>query len=41
MGEAIRRLNVPRHHYVVGTKIFWGNKENLPNLRGLSRKHVI
>ena len=26
MGEALRRLNVPRHHYVVGTKIFWGNK---------------
>lgn len=32
---------MPRHHYVVTTKIFWGHKENIPNLRGLSRKHVI
>lgn len=41
MGEALRRLNVPRHHFVLSTKIFWGYQENLPNLRGLSRKHVI
>ena len=41
MGEALRKLNVPRHHLVISTKLFWGCKEKIPNMRGLSRKHVI
>lgn len=42
MGEALRRLNVPRHRYVVSTKIFaelFGR--DIPNSNGLSRKHVL
>lgn len=41
MGKALKALNVPRHHYVLSTKLFWGNKDNIPNTRGLSRKHII
>lgn len=41
MGEALRALNVPRHKYVLSTKIFWGTSEYIPTRRGLSRKHVI
>jgi aryl-alcohol dehydrogenase-like predicted oxidoreductase len=37
----LRQLNVPRHHLVISTKLFWGNKDGIPNSRGLSRKHVI
>lgn len=40
-GEALRLLNVPRHHLVVSTKIYWGTASGVPNTRGLSRKHVI
>lgn len=41
MGEAIRRLNVPRHHLVISTKLYWGNADKIPNRVGLSRKHII
>lgn len=41
LGEALRKLNVPRHHYVVSTKLYWFSKDNSPNMNGLSRKHVI
>lgn len=42
MGEALRQLNVPRHKYVVSTKIFWAEGfGGAPNTTGLSRKHVI
>ena len=41
MGEGLRRLNVPRHKYVVSTKIYWGHPDKLPNHFGLSRKHII
>lgn len=41
IGSAIRRLNVPRHHVVVSTKIYWGDSNNIPNTTGLSRKHII
>lgn len=41
MGEALRSLNVPRHKYVLSTKIFWGTLDDIPNKKGLSRKHLI
>ena len=41
IGEAIKKLNVPRHKYVLSTKIFWATKDSAPTQRGLSRKHVI
>ena len=28
MGEALRRLNVPREEYVVSTKLFWQNSKS-------------
>jgi aryl-alcohol dehydrogenase-like predicted oxidoreductase len=34
-------LNVPRHHLVISTKIYFGTKAGIPNTIGLSRKHVI
>lgn len=40
-GEALRQLNVPRHHLVISTKLFWGTAEKIPNTVGLSRKHII
>ena len=41
MGEALRLLGVSRHRYVVSTKIFWGTFDDIPTLKGLSRKHII
>lgn len=41
IGEALRQLNVPRHKYVVSTKLFWEKFGGPPNSTGLSRKHVI
>ena len=42
MGKALRELNVPRHQFVVSTKIFFGSKNiKIPTLSGLSRKHII
>ncbi len=40
-GEALKQLNIPRHHLVVSTKIYWGTTEKIPNTVGLSRKHII
>ena len=37
----MNKLNVPRHHLVISTKIYWGNSKNFPNTNGLSRKHII
>ena len=34
-------MNVPRHHLVISTKIYFGTKAGIPNTIGLSRKHVI
>lgn len=35
-------MNVPRHKYVLSTKIFYGpDRETDPNDVGLSRKHII
>jgi voltage-dependent potassium channel beta subunit len=44
-GEAERVLGralheIPRHHYVLATKVFWPMSDN-PNDRGLSRKHIV
>ena len=41
MDEGLRRLNIPRHKYVVSTKIYFSHPDNLPNTLGLSRKHII
>jgi len=41
MGEALRRLNVPRHHLVVSTKLLAAHPSKHPTTIGLSRKHVI
>jgi aryl-alcohol dehydrogenase-like predicted oxidoreductase len=41
MGKALKALKVPRHHFVLSTKIFWGSQARIPNTRGLSRKHII
>ena len=41
IGKALKALNVPRHHYVLTTKIFWGTMGPIPTKKGLSRKHII
>jgi len=41
IGAALKQLNVPRHQFVLSTKVFWGVKDQIPNMRGLSRKHII
>jgi len=41
MGRALKRLDWPRHTYVVSTKIFWGWGGSTPNSVGLSRKHIV
>jgi aryl-alcohol dehydrogenase-like predicted oxidoreductase len=41
LGEALRRLNVPREQLVITTKIYWSSWNNMPNQNGLSRKHII
>ena len=37
----MKELNVPRHQYIVATKLFKGAETYIPNQRGLSRKHLI
>jgi aryl-alcohol dehydrogenase-like predicted oxidoreductase len=37
----LRRLNVPREHLVISTKIYFANWKFVPNTYGLSRKHVL
>ena len=41
IGIALHSLNVPRHHFVLTTKIYFSKPVNTPNSKGLSRKHVI
>ncbi len=41
MGQALKELDWPRSEYVLITKIFFGTGSKEPNMRGLSRKHVI
>ena len=41
IGKALRALNVPRHQFVLSTKIFFGSPTQIPTLKGLSRKHII
>ena len=41
MGEAFRQLGIPRHHYVLTTKFFWGI-ENVVNFKNtLNRKYLM
>jgi voltage-dependent potassium channel beta subunit len=42
MGEALKRLELPRDGYMVSSKVFFGYaKEPLPTQKGLHRKHII
>ena len=38
MGEILKKANWNRDTFLVSSKVFWGGE--LPNQRGLSRKHV-
>lgn len=40
MGEIFAELDVPRHHLVLSTKLYWPQSDDV-NDRGLSRKHVL
>lgn len=41
MGEAFRQLGIPRHHYIISTKFFWGI-ENVINFKNtLNRKYLM
>jgi aryl-alcohol dehydrogenase-like predicted oxidoreductase len=40
MGEVFADLEIPRHHLVLSTKVFWPMSDGV-NDRGLSRKHVL
>ncbi|MBS1760314.1 MAG: aldo/keto reductase [Bacteroidetes bacterium] len=43
MGRVLKNKNWDRSSYVVSSKVFfgWRGKENKPNQKGLSRKHVV
>lgn len=41
MGKALKNLKWPRSSYMVSSKIFFGYEKDLPNQRGLSRKHLL
>lgn len=44
LGKALKILGVPRHNFVLSTKIFWSNYTDIgtkPTCFGLSRKHII
>jgi voltage-dependent potassium channel beta subunit len=41
MGEAFRQLQIPRHHFIISTKFFWGI-EDVVNFRNtLNRKYLL
>jgi voltage-dependent potassium channel beta subunit len=40
MGAAFAELDIPRHHLVLSTKVYWPMSDDV-NDRGLSRKHVL
>jgi voltage-dependent potassium channel beta subunit len=39
MGDILNKMNWDRSTYVISSKVFWGG--NLPNQKGLMRKHVV
>ena len=39
MGSVLKKMGWKRSDYLVSTKIFWGGEG--PNVRGLSRKHIV
>lgn len=43
MGRVLKRKNWDRSSFTVSSKVFWGlhGKDNKPNQKGLSRKHVM
>ncbi len=40
MGRILKKMNWPRSSYLVSSKVFFGYEDDLPNQRGLSRKHI-
>ncbi len=40
MGRILKKMNWPRSSYLVSSKAFFGSEDDLPNQRGLSRKHL-
>lgn len=40
MGRILKKMNWPRSSYLVSSKVFFGSEDDLPNQRGLSRKHI-
>jgi voltage-dependent potassium channel beta subunit len=40
MADVLEELDVPRHHLVLSTKLFWPMSDDV-NDRGLSRKHIL
>ena len=40
LGEVLEDLEIPRHHLVLSTKVFWPMSDVITD-RGLSRKHVL
>lgn len=41
IGKALKALNVPRHKFVLSTKLLSSTPEQIPTRKGLSRKHII
>jgi len=42
MGNAFKKLNIPREQLVISTKLFFGTESSInKNGDGLSRKHLI
>jgi voltage-dependent potassium channel beta subunit len=41
MGEAFRSLGIPRHHYVLTTKFYWGTEDVVNFKNTLNRKYLM
>ena len=41
MGEVFRQLEVPRHHYILSTKFFWGIEKRVNLQNTLNRKYLL
>jgi len=41
LGAVLKKKSWTRSSYMVSSKVFFGFEENLPNQRGLSRKHIM
>lgn len=41
MGEVFKRLEIPRHHYIISTKFFWGIEKRINLQNTLNRKYLL